>query len=144
MKLQRKMEGIFFMLRHKYLFFFLIFTVNIFARDILIANKNIAYKSLILNEDLSLVSNAYMKKYCEPISLDMIQNNKYISNRFIKKNTVVCKDDVSLYKKNSVIFNFGSIQIERNGKLIFENDEYIKIKKENGDIEKIYKDGRIE
>lgn len=132
------------MLRHKYLFFFLIFTVNIFARDILIANKNIAYKSLILNEDLSLVSNAYMKKYCEPISLDMIQNNKYISNRFIKKNTVVCKDDVSLYKKNSVIFNFGSIQIERNGKLIFENDEYIKIKKENGDIEKIYKDGRIE
>lgn len=133
------------MLRHKCLLvFFLFINLNLFANGILIANKNIAYKSELSQEDLTTVSNAFKKKYCEPITLEMIKDKKYITKRYIKKGTVICKDDITVYKKNSVIFNFGSIQIERNGKLIFENDEYIKIKKDNGDIEKIYKDGRIE
>lgn len=52
--------------------------------------------------------------------------------------------DLDKDKNNSVLFNFGSIQIERPGKIIFENDEYIRIKREDGQVEKIYKDGRIE
>ncbi len=133
------------MLRHKCLFlFFCFFNINLLASQIVIAKKNIPYNSTITLEDLQSVNNASMKKYCEPMSIEMFEKQKYISKRYIKKSTVICKDDVSIYKKNSVLFNFGMIQIEQNGKIIFENDEYIKIKKENGDIEKIYKDGRIE
>ncbi len=132
------------MLRHKCLFLFFIFNVTLFANQFVIAKKNIPYNSTITIDDLQSVSSAPMKKYCEPMSMEMFEKQRYISNRYIKKSTIICKDDVSIYKKNSVLFNFGTIQIEQNGKIIFENDEYIKIKKENGDIEKIYKDGRIE
>lgn len=132
------------MLRHKCLFLFFILNVTLFANQLVIAKKNIPYNSTITIDDLQSVNNASKKKYCEPMSMEMFEKQKYISNRYIKKSTIICKDDVSIYKKNSVLFNFGAIQIEQNGKIIFENDEYIKIKKENGDIEKIYKDGRIE
>ena len=41
-----------------------------------------------------------------------------------------------------MIFNFGNIQIEQNGEIIFQNDKYITIKKNNGKVKKIYKNGQ--
>jgi len=123
---------------------FIFFNINLFAAQVLVAKKDISYNSTVTAEDVRLTNAEILQKYCEPITIEMLKSNKYISNRYIKQDTVICTDDISVYQKNSVLFNFGSIQIEQNGKMIFENDEYIKIKKDNGDIEKIYKDGRIE
>ena len=39
--------------------------------------------------------------------------------------------------------NGKTLEIEKKGKIVFENDQFIRIKKDNGKIEKIYKDGRL-
>ena len=50
--------------------------------------------------------------------------------------------DVKKYENESVIFNFGGVEIEKKGKVIYENDDFIRIKNLDGTIEQIYKDGR--
>ena len=40
-----------------------------------------------------------------------------------------------------MIFDFGNIEIEKDGKVIKDTKQYVRIKNNDGTIEKIYKDG---
>lgn len=143
MILQKEMEEVFLMLRLKCLFFVIIFSINLYSIDVIVANSKINYKEIISVEKLSSLNVLSVKKYCIPATIDDLEKDKYFAKHYIRKGSVICLKDIEKYSKNSILFNFGSIQIERNGKLVFENDEYIKIKRNDGKIEKIYKDGRL-
>lgn len=131
------------MLRHKCLFLLMLFSINLYAVDVIIAKSKINYKEIISIQKLSKHKVSSIKKFCVPATVNDFQSNKYIATHYIKKGSVICLKDIELYNKNSILFNFGAIEIEKNGKIIFENDKYIRIKKDNGKIEKIYKDGRL-
>jgi hypothetical protein len=137
------MEGISFMLRLKSLLFILFFVVNAYSIDVIVVKSKINYKEIIVLNKLSKANVLSVKKYCIPVTIDNLEENKYIATHYLRKGSILCMKDIKRYKKNSVIFNFGSIQIEKSGKIIFENNEYIKIKRNDGKIEKIYKDGRL-
>lgn len=135
------MEENLLILRFNLLFLVLLLS-PLTAVDVLIAINKIDYNAPILKKNLRLLSVENIKKRCVPLTIKALDNEKYISKHFINKNSVICKSSVKIYKKNSVIFNFGNIQIEQNGKIIFQNDEYITIKKNNGKVKKIYKNGQ--
>ena len=84
-----------------------------------------------------------LKKTCVPLTLNQVQNNEYRTTHYINKKSIICQNDVETYKDESVVFKFGGLEIEKKGKIIYENDNFIRIRKENGKIEKIYKDGRL-
>lgn len=133
------------MLKLKAFFIIWIFlSLNLFAVDVIVNNKDIDYKELISKSKLYKAKVKSVKKYCVPVKASDFNKKKFRATRYLKKGTILCTKDIELDKNNSVLFNFGSIQIEKQGKIIFENDEYIRIKRDDGKIEKIYKDGRIE
>ncbi|RXJ69592.1 hypothetical protein CRV08_02490 [Halarcobacter ebronensis] len=131
------------MLKLSGIIFLLLFS-QVFAIEVTVVNKDVDYKELLTKEILIKADVDSVKKLCEPIPYSELITNKYLAKRYMKKGTVICDRDVEEYEKKSVLFNFGTIQIEKYGKIIFENDEYIKIKDNDGNVEKIYKDGRIE
>jgi len=143
MILQKEMEEVFSMLRLKCLLFVIFFSINLYSIEVIVANSKINYKEIISIKKLSSANVLSVKKFCIPATINDFEKDKYFATHYIRKGAVICLKDIEKYSKNSILFNFGSIQIERDGKLIFENDEYIKIKRNDGKIEKIYKDGRI-
>lgn len=132
------------MLKLKILVLMFLLSNQLFGINVLITKVDINYKELVNLEDLYKSNVTSVKKFCEPVDENDFKTTKYRASRYLKKGTILCKKDLDKDKNNSVLFNFGSIQIERPGKIIFENDEYIRIKREDGQVEKIYKDGRIE
>lgn len=141
MKYLKKTEENLLILRFNLLFLVLLLS-KLTALDVLIAINKIDYNAAILKKNLRLLSIENIKKRCVPLRIEDLNNGKYISKHFINKNSIICKSSVKPYKKNSVIFNFGNIQIEQDGKILFENDKYITIRKNNGKVEKIYKNGQ--
>ncbi len=132
------------MLRLKSLFLILFLSSSVYSIEVLITNSKINYKETIDIKKLSSKNVLSVRKFCIPITIKDLETNKYLAKRYLKKNTILCANDIEKYSKKSVLFNFGLIQIEKEGKIIFENDDYIKIKRSNGKIDKIYKDGRIQ
>ncbi len=143
MTLLKEMEGAFLMLKLRAFFVFIIFSINLYAIDVLVTTAKINYKEKIDIKKLSSAKVLSVKKYCIPLTIQDIESKKYVAKRYLRKGTVLCASDVKEYSKKSVLFNFGLIEIEKEGKIIFENDEYIRIKKPNGKIEKIFKDGSV-
>jgi len=129
------------MLKLSVLIFFL--TTNLFGISVLISKEAIGYRQKVKTSNLRLINVSKVEKACVPLTLNQIKNYEYRTTHYINKKVIICQNDVEIYKKESVIFNFGGLQIEKSGKLIYENDDFIRIKKENGKIEKIYKDGRL-
>lgn len=123
---------------------FLLILANANAVDVLVAKKPIHYKSIIDTKELMLRKVDSTKSYCTPLKLSDLNSNKYEASHYIRKGKIICTKDVKVYKKQSVVFKFGALEIEKNGEIIFQNDEYIRIKRSDGKIEKIYKDGRVE
>jgi hypothetical protein len=121
----------------------LFFTTNLFAIKVLVLKEAIGFEQKIKVSKLRLMTVSRIKRNCVPLTLSEVQNNKYSTTHYINKNSVICKKDVKIYKNESVVFKFGGLEIEKKGKLIYENEKFIRIKKENGKIEKIYKDGRL-
>ncbi len=132
------------MSKFKIFFLLFFFTLNLYSIEVIVAKTKINYKEVISLEKLSKVEVSSVKKYCTPVTVKDFETTKYIAKHYIRKGSVICLKNIAKYKKSSVLFNFGSIEIERNGKVIFENNEYVKIKREDGKIEKIYKDGRLQ
>lgn len=124
------------------LFVFLL-TTNAFSISVLVSKQSIGFEQVLKTSKLRLMSVPKLKKACIPLTLNQVQNNKYITTHYINKNSIICQKDVKTYTKQSVVFKFGGLEIEKKGKIVFENDEFIRIKKEDGTIEKIYKDGRL-
>jgi len=115
----------------------------LFATVAPVARGNINFKEKITKYNLVLKNIIKIHKHCVPFNIDNLKKGTYTAKHYIRQGSVICTKDVQKYNKKSVLFNFGSIEIEKEGKIIFENDKYIKIRKQNGKIEKIYKDGRI-
>ena len=132
------------MLKLSLLFFIVANFFQLYALDVTVVTKDVDYKEILSKEFFVKARVNEVKKLCKPVSYDELVNNKYIAKRYLKENSIICTRDIEKYDKKSVVFNFGTIQIERYGKIIFENDEYIRIKGDDGKVEKIYKDGRIE
>lgn len=123
--------------------FILLLSINSYAVSVLIAKEPFQFEEKLTTSKLRLVNIDKIRKSCIPLKLKDVQNNKYLTTHYINTNSIICERDVKLYKNESVTFKFGALEIEKKGKIVFENDEFIRIKKIDGSIEKIYKDGRL-
>ncbi len=107
-----------------------------------VSTSDIQWKGQITASNVKLIQadNRYKcKKY---LDIEKLKENKYRAKHYILKNTPICYDDAYIAKSNKIKFNFGNIEIEKEGEVIRETDKYIKIKNLDGKIEKIYKDER--
>lgn len=122
---------------------FFLLSIKLMAISVLVANESINYEEKLESSKVKMINVDEIKKMCVPLTLSQLQNEEYITTHYINKGSIICLSDVKKYKDNSILFNFGDLQIERKGKIIYENDEFIRIKNLDGTIEKIYKDGRL-
>ena len=121
----------------------LLLSVNSYAISVLIAKESINFEEKIDSSKLIVQNVSDISKACIPLKLSDIQKQDYVTTHFINKNTIICQKDVKDYKDTGVVFNFGGVKIEKKGKIIYENDQFIRVKNLEGSIEQIYKDGRI-
>ncbi len=142
------MEAIFLKLKldfnRKIIGLFILFSSSLLAQDALMALKDIKFKEKVTNKNVILKQVNSFAKNCTPLTLQQLENESYTASHYIFKDSIICVNDVIKYEKESVVFDFGPLQIEQEGKIIYENDQYIRIKKSDGTIEKIYKNGKIE
>lgn len=122
---------------------FCLFFTKALAVDVLVTTKAINFNEIIDISSLKKTSVDSVKRHCTPVSLKNFKNKQIQATHYMRKGYVLCENDIKEYKKESVIFDFGAIQIEKEGEVIFENDEYLRIKRTDGKIEKIYKDGLL-
>jgi hypothetical protein len=109
--------------------------------DVLVATKNIRLNDKLTQHNVKLQSIHLRDRSCTPLKLQSLLKDEYTAANYIIKGSVICTRNANKYEKQSVVFDFGTLEIEQEGKIIFENDEFIRIKKLDGSIEKIYKDG---
>ncbi|MBP9490336.1 MAG: hypothetical protein KBE77_02700 [Aliarcobacter sp.] len=117
--------------------------INAFAISVLVSQVAINFEEKLDVSKVKVQNVGEISKSCIPLKLSEIQNDEYITTHYINKNTIICTKDVKKYENESIIFNFGGVQIEKKGKVIFENKDFIRIKNIDGTIEQIYKDGRL-
>ncbi len=129
------------MFRLSFLFVFVCLNLN--AIDVIVTKEAINYEEKVKLSKLRLIKTSNLKKSCIPVTLNQLQEKEYIAKHYINKRTILCQRDIKIKSNNSVVFNFGTFQIEKKGKIVFENKKFIRIKKEDGKIEKIYKDGSL-
>jgi len=135
------------MLRHKPFFKLLLIIGLLFtsasAVDVLVSKSVIKYNERIKLNNLRFKKVNSVRKSCIPVTLNGLGQDYYISTHYINPGSIICEKDVKIYVKNTVLFKFGNIEIEKEGKVIGETKQYIRIQKPNGRIEKIYKNGSI-
>jgi hypothetical protein len=135
------MEDKFLILRLSFLC--LLISIKTFAISVLISKEAINFEEK-LNPSKLMVQNVNdIMKSCIPLKLSQVQNEEYVTTHYINKNTIICLKDVKKYEDNAIVFNFGGVKIEKKGKIIYENSDFIRIKNLDGTIEQIYKDGRL-
>ncbi len=122
--------------------FAFLFTINSFAVTVLVSVQAINFEEKIDKSKLKVQNIKELNKSCIPLKLSDMEED-YVSTHYINKNSIICTKDVKKYKDEGIVFNFGGVKIERKGKIIYENNEFIRIKNPDGTIEQIYKDGRI-
>ncbi len=120
-----------------------LFTVNAYAINVLVAKEAIPYNTKITIKHLTVKNVPKVRKSCTPVTLKKLESQAFRTSHYINKGFILCEKSLKNYKNETVLFDFGSIQIEKSGRVLNETDEYIIIKKANGKTEKIYKDGRI-
>ena len=124
--------------------FILFLTLNLFSQTIQvvpISNKVIGFKAKIYSSDVRLI-RVNDKYFCkEYIDIKILKQNKYFAKHYIAKNKPLCKKDLFVPISRRIAFQFGNLEIEKDGEVIRETEKYIKIKNLNGKIEKIYKNG---
>ena len=135
------MEEIFLILKLSYIA--IILNLNLFALEVLVSKTPIGFEEKVDNSKIVIQNVSDLGKSCIPLTLNELGKEDYIASHYINKNTIICLKDVKKNEAETIVFNFGGLKIEKKGKIIFENKEYIKIKNADGTIEQIYKDGRI-
>ncbi|MBD3841570.1 MAG: hypothetical protein IE909_06735 [Campylobacterales bacterium] len=123
---------------------FFIFLVYLEAsqQKVVVSSKSINWKGSVTTSNTKVMmanSDYNCKEYIDFKNLD---NLNLRAKHYILPNRAICVDDVYTQSNNKIKFSFGSVEIEKDGELIKETDEYIKFRNPNGSIEKIYKDGR--
>ena len=116
--------------------------IDLFSIEVLVSKEAIKFEEKIDENKVESKNVDNVSKNCVPIKLSDLKAEEYISSHVINKNSVICEKDVKKRQGESVIFNFGGVVIEKKGKVILENSEFIRIKNLDGTIEQIYKDGR--
>lgn len=130
-------------LKYKILLILGFFLADLNAIEVIVAKNKIPYNSILSSKDLALKNILKIKRGCKVFTLEDLERNQYITKHYINVGNTICLNDIKIYKKETVLFKFGNIEIEKNGKKVFENDKYITIKKRDGKLEKIYKDGSL-
>jgi hypothetical protein len=125
----------------KSLLILFVLIINSYATSVLVSKVNINYKS-ILDKDNLYVKDINKNIRCTSFDKNLLDNHSYQAKRYIIKGTPICYKDVQKTVINKVKFDFGNIEIQRTGKIIGENKDYIKIKDNDGKIIKIYKNGQ--
>lgn len=137
------MEDNYLKLKFRLSLFLLFLISNLNAIEVIVAKTNIKLNEKISLNKLMVKNVKSIRKKCEVVTLKDFENRVLAASHFINKNSIVCKKDLKDYAKDSVVFDFGNIQIEKNAKIVNENSEFIMIKNANGKKEKIYKDGTV-
>ena len=124
------------------------FIVNSFASEpqiVPISIKNINFKEEISDKHYKIVEyndlnkRIYNIKCKEYLTLKELQSNKYRAKHYIRKNKVICKKSLFITSSKKIKFNFGFLEIEKDGEVLKETSTYIRIKNADGTVEKIYK-----
>jgi hypothetical protein len=124
----------------KYLFIFIFCYVSLQADIALVSTKSIKFKQKLEYGDLQ-VQYSDKKIHCTMFDKQKLLDNSYQAIRYIPKFKPICEKDVKLVIDHKVRVDFGNIIIEKNGEYIGETKEYIKIKKNDGTVERINKNG---
>jgi hypothetical protein len=125
-----------------FILFFISFANGANNQLLPVSTSDIQWKGQITATNVKLIhanSRYKCKKY---LDIKKLKENKYRAKHYILKNTPICANDAYIAQSNKIKFNFGNIEIEKEGEVIRETDKYIKIKNLDGKIEKIYKDER--
>lgn len=112
----------------------------IYGDVILVSTKNIKFKQNLDYGELKL-EYTEDKIHCNMFDKQKLLNGTYQALRYIPKNKPICDKDVKQVIQHRVSANFGNIVIERDGEYLGETKTYIKIKKTDGSVERINKDG---
>lgn len=136
------MEEILLKLKLSFFLIFTLFLSSLNAYDVLVLKEDIRYKEKISVNNLRAKQVKNIRKNCVPVTLKYLDKGTFIASRFIRMGSILCRNSVKKFKKSSVLFDFGAIEIERNAKVLYENDEYITIRNQDGTTQKIFKDGR--
>lgn len=121
----------------------LILNLNLFAATVLVSKGSIGFEEKLDSSKVVVQNVTDINKSCIPLTLSDLEKEEYLTSHYINKNTIICLKDVKKYEEESIVFNFGGLKIEKKGKIVYENKDYIRIKNTDGTIEQIYKDGRI-
>lgn len=121
----------------------LVLSCQVFAVSVLVAKESIKYEEKIDSSKVIIKDETIISKSCTPLTLEKFNSAEFVTAHHINKNRVICEKDVKIADDKTVVFNFGGVRIEKKGKIIFENSEFIRIKNLDGTIEQIYKDGRL-
>jgi hypothetical protein len=120
--------------------FLLILNISLKATILVVkTSKNIAYKDKITTNNVHLEYVNNVKKFCSPLTKKEVESNLFNAKIYFKKARIVCKKDVYKADNSRLLFDFGTIEIEKLGKIVHETSNYIKIKDNSGKVEKIYK-----
>ena len=126
----------------------LLFVINSFAYEpqvVPISIKNINFKEQISAKHYKTVEyndlnrKIYNIRCKEYLSLENLKKNKYRAKHYIRKNRVICKKNLFIASSKKIKFNFGFLEIEKDGEVLKETTKYIRIKNADGTVEKIYK-----
>ncbi|QOG12010.1 hypothetical protein [Arcobacter sp. FWKO B] len=114
------------------------------AKNIAVAKKNISFKDFLTTEniDIAHIDTKDIPRTCVPFEVEKLNTHQYTASKYIRSGSIICEKDASLYESKEVLFNFGSIEIKTDGEIVNENDDFITIKKHDGSIHRIFKDGR--
>lgn len=123
-------------------FLSLVFSSYLFAISVFVTKEAIKYEEKIDISKLEQKEFDTIPRTCTPLTLEDLQNGEFITTHHINKNSIVCQKSVRSTENNEIIFNFGGVKIVKKGKIIYENEEFIRFKNLDGTIEQIYKDGR--
>ncbi len=127
----------------KSFFLLLLFSSSLFSVQLVpMSKKAIKYKEKIYSHDVYFIEASEKYSCKEYLVPSLLKQNLYYARRYIQKNRAICDKDVIYKQKNTIQFKFGNVIIEKEGELLKETDEYIKIKNSDGKIIKIYKDGK--
>ena len=124
-------------------FLTILLNISLFAVSVVMTKEPIKLDEQIVASKLKVQNVPSVNKACEPIGLNDIKNEIYVATHYINKNTIICKKDIKRFQDETIISSFGGLQIEKKGKIIYENNEFIRFKNLDGTVEQIYKDGRL-
>lgn len=136
------MEGKFLILKLSILS--LILTTNLFAITVLFSKGSLRFEERVDKSKVEEKKVESISRNCTPLTMEDLEKNDYITTHHINTNVIICQKDVKAVEDMEIVFNFGGFTIIKKGRIVYENDSFIRFRNLDGTIEQIYKDGRLE